>query len=163
MATTSPSAAGVPATACSPPQALRPVAWRCAHARVCLHFCLCITKPMFGVLVWPVLARQRFSVSSGDGELPRHLAFICVCAGLVPVAPAVGAVLAYLRLAHWWPRCGVMCVVSSLAACVVPRLGVASLHLVHCGRLAFLVRVCLRWFPALLSYCLCMPNYCVSL
>ena len=25
------------------------------------------------------------------------------------------------------------------------------------------MRVCLRWFPALVSDCLCMPNYCVSL
>ena len=29
--------------------------------------------------------------------------------------------------------------------------------------LAFLVRVCRRWFPALVSDCLYMPSYCVSL
>ena len=31
------------------------------------------------------------------------------------------------------------------------------------ARLTFLVRVCLLWFPALGSDCLCMPNYCVFL
>ena len=31
------------------------------------------------------------------------------------------------------------------------------------GGLAFLVRVCLRWFPALVSYFLCMLNHHVSL
>ena len=31
------------------------------------------------------------------------------------------------------------------------------------GGLACLVRVCLWWFPALVSDCLCMPGYCVSL
>ena len=41
-------------------------------------------------------------VDSGAGELPQRLVLSCVCAGMVPVAPAVGAVLAYLRLAHWW-------------------------------------------------------------
>ena len=76
---------------------------------------------MFGVLVWPGLARQCLDVLSGAEELPRRLALSCVCAGLVPVAPAVGAVLAYLRLAQWWHTgwCDV-CVVSSLAACTVP-------------------------------------------
>ena len=80
-----------------------------------------MTKPMFGALVWPGLAHQRLDMLSDAGELPRRLAFSCVCAGPVPVAPAVGAVLAYLRLAQWWHTmwCDV-CVVSSLAACIVP-------------------------------------------
>ena len=55
------------------------------------------------------------------GELPRHLAFSCVCAGPVPVAPTVGAVLAYLRLAQRWHTVWFdVYVVSSLAACIVP-------------------------------------------
>ena len=49
---------------------------------------------------------QCLGVLSGAGELPRRLVFSCVCAGLVPVAPAVGTVLgtvlACLRLVHWW-------------------------------------------------------------
>ena len=57
----------------------------------------------------------------GPGELPRCLVFSRVCAGLVPVAPEVGAVLAYLRLAHWWHAVWFyVCVVSSLAACIAP-------------------------------------------
>ena len=44
----------------------------------------------------------NYDVFLGAGELLRRLVFSCVCAGLVPVAPAVGAVLAYLRLVHWW-------------------------------------------------------------
>ena len=31
------------------------------------------------------------------------------------------------------------------------------------GELAFLIRVCLRWFPALVSGCLCMPYQHISL
>ena len=38
---------------------------------------------------------------TGAGELPRRLAFSCVCAGLVPLAP-MGAELPYLRMAQWW-------------------------------------------------------------
>ena len=58
--------------------------------------------------------------SVAQKHAPR-LVFSCVRAGLVPVAPAVGAVLAHLRLAHWWHAvwCDV-CVVSSLAACIAP-------------------------------------------
>ena len=66
-------------------------------------------------------ALQCLDVLSGAGEFPRRLVFSCVCAGLVPVAPAVDAVLSYLRLVHWWH--GVwfdVCVVSSLAACIAP-------------------------------------------
>ena len=60
-----------------------------------------------------------------------------------------------------------VCVVSSLAACIAPRLGGCFLApravwLACAGWLTFLVRVCLCWFPALGSDCLCMPNYCVS-
>ena len=43
-------------------------------------------------------ALQCLDVLSGAGELPRRFGFSCVCAGLVPVAPAVGAVLRYLCL-----------------------------------------------------------------
>ena len=93
----------------------------------------------------PVL--QCLDVLSGAGELPRSLAFSYVCAGPVPVAPAVGAVLAYLRLAECWYAvwCDV-CVVSSLAACIVPSLGVCflaprALLLACVGRLASLVHV----------------------
>ena len=43
-------------------------------------------------------ALQCLDVLSGAGELPRRLVFSCVCTGQVPVAPAEGAVLAYLRL-----------------------------------------------------------------
>ena len=66
-------------------------------------------------------ALQCLDVLSGAGELPRRLVFSCVCAGLVPVAPAVGAVLAYLRLVLWWHAAWFdVCVVSSLAACIAP-------------------------------------------
>ena len=62
-----------------------------------------------------VTKRRRY------GELPRRLVFSCVCAGLVHVAPAVGAVLAYLRLVHWWHAVWFeVCVASSLAACIAP-------------------------------------------
>ena len=64
---------------------------------------------------------QCLDVLLGAEELPRCLVFRRVCAGLVPVAPAVGAVLAYLRLAHWWHAVWRdVCVVSSLAACIAP-------------------------------------------
>ena len=36
-------------------------------------------------------------------------------------------------------------------------------ELASIGGLALLVRVCLRWFPALVSGCLYMPSHCVSL
>ena len=49
------------------------------------------------------------AVFLGAGELPRRLVFSCVCAGMVPVAPAVGAVLvcACGPGGRW---CGLMCV-----------------------------------------------------
>ena len=67
------------------------------------------------------LDEVSLDVLSGAGELPWRIVFRCVCAGLVPVAPAVGAVLAYLRLAPWWRAVWFdVCVVSSLAACMAP-------------------------------------------
>ena len=108
-------------------------------------------------------------VFSGAGELPWRLVFSCVCAGMVPFAPAVGVVLAFLRLVHWWHAVWFdVCVVSSLAACIVPWLGGCFLApravLLACvGGLAFLVRVCLRWLPALVTNCLCMLNHHISL
>ena len=99
-----------------------PLRWHCACVRVCLRPCLCIPQPMFGDLARPSApALQCLNVLSGAAELPWRLVFSYMCAGMVPVAPAVGAVLAYLRLAHWWHAvwCDV-CVVSSLAACIAP-------------------------------------------
>ena len=62
----------------------------------------------------------------------------------------MAAMLAYLRLAHWWHTvwCDV-CMVSSLAACIVPSfrgcfLAPRAVLLACVGRLTFLVRVCLR-------------------
>ena len=43
------------------------------------------------------------------GELPRRLVFSCMCAGMVPVAPAVGAVLV-CACGPGGRRCGLMCV-----------------------------------------------------
>ena len=70
-----------------------------------------------GKLVYSVFrpgqaSRASASVSRrvlGAGELPRRLAFRCMCAGMVPVAPAVGAVLvcACCTGGTW---CGLMCV-----------------------------------------------------
>ena len=49
------------------------------------------------------------AVFLGAGELPRRLVFSCVCAGMVPVAPAVGAVLVR-ACGPGGRRCGLMCV-----------------------------------------------------
>ena len=57
---------------------------------------------MFDVQAWPGLPLQCLDSLSDAGELPQRLVFSCVCAGMLPVAPSAGAVLAYLRLAHWW-------------------------------------------------------------
>ena len=47
---------------------------------------------------------------------------------------------------------------------VVGLLFAARTALLACvGGLAFLIRVCLRWLPALVSDCLCMPSHHVSL
>ena len=120
----------MPATACAPPQALRPVgvALRmraCVLASLPLHNqayirCSGLAKPSASAL-------QCLDVLSGAVELPRRLAFSCVCAGPVPVAPAVGAVLAYLRLAYWWHAvwcdvCGIFasCMYSALIGGLLP-------------------------------------------
>ena len=175
------------------------VGWR--FLCVCLRHCLCINKPILGVQAWPGPALPCLAVFLGAGELPRRLVFSCVCAGMVPVAPSVGAVLV-CACGPGGRRCGLssvlqrdsvvwfdVCVVSSLAACIAPRLGSCflaprAMWLAYVGRLTFLV-VCafdgfllwvwiaydaqlLRlfvthpWFPALGSDCLCI-NYCVSL
>ena len=110
-AATCPSAAGVPATACSPPQALGPVGVVCVRACVLtslpLHHqaytrCSGLAKPRAPAL--PCL-----DVFLSTGELPRRLVFSCVCAGMVPVAPAVGAMLV-CACCTGGTRCGLMCV-----------------------------------------------------
>ena len=57
------------------------------------------------------------AVFLGAGELPRRLIFSCVCAGMVPVAPAVGAVLVCAWRPWWQAVWFDVCVVSSLAVC----------------------------------------------
>ena len=54
-------------------------------------------------------ALQCLDVFLGAGEWPRRLVFSCVCAGMVPVAPAVGAVLV-CACGPGGRRCGLMCV-----------------------------------------------------
>ena len=54
-------------------------------------------------------ALQCLAVFLGAGELPRRLVFSCVCAGMVPVAPAVDAVLV-CACSPRGRRCGLMCV-----------------------------------------------------
>ena len=61
---TCPSAAVVPATVCSPPQALGPVGVVCGRACECLRPCLCINKPILGV--------QALMVSCSGFGLPLH-------------------------------------------------------------------------------------------
>ena len=58
-----------------------PLGWRCPCARVCLRSCRCITKPMLDVLVWPGVARQRFSVTCfrAPGNCPGA-SLLVVCA-----------------------------------------------------------------------------------
>ena len=60
---------------------------------------LCLLRPSAPAL-------QYLGVISGAGGFRRCLAFSCVCAEQVPVAPAVGAALPCLRLGG--TRCGVM-------------------------------------------------------
>ena len=103
-----------PATVSSPPQALGPVGVVCERACVSLRPCLCITKPVLGVrcsgLARPCApALPCLAVFLGAGELPRRLVFSCMCAGMVPVAPAVGAVLV-CACGPGGRRCGLMCV-----------------------------------------------------
>ena len=96
---------------------------------LCVRVCVLASLPLHnytyvrcsGLARPSASALQCLDVLLGAGELPPRLVFSCVCAGLVPVAPAVGAVLAYLRLAHWWHAVWFdVCVVSSLAACIAP-------------------------------------------
>ena len=67
-------------------------------------------------------------VISGAGGLPQHSHFSCACAALVPVAPAVGAVLLYLWLVPRWHRvpCDVR-VACWLDACTAAWLGLCCL------------------------------------
>ena len=57
----------------------------------------------------------------GAGELPRRVVFSCVCAGMVPVEPAVGAVLVCAR-GTGGRRCGLMCVCGIFASCMYSAL-----------------------------------------
>ena len=106
-----PSAAGVPPTACSPPQALGPVGVVCGRA------CVLTSLPLHNqAYTWcSGLARPRapalqcLDVFLGAGELPLRLVFSCVYAGMVPVAPAVGAVLV-CACCTGGTLCGLMCV-----------------------------------------------------
>ena len=76
----------------------------------------------------------------------------------ISVAPGVGGVLPYLCLVSCWHRvrCDV-CVVSWFKL-IGPRC-----IIVCAGGLAFLTRVSLRWFPAVVIDCLCMSTHRVSL
>ena len=76
-------------------------------------------------------ALQCLDVLLGAGELPRRLAFSCVCAELVPVALAVGAVPLCLCLVPRWHkvRCNVS-VVCWFDACTAAWLGDSRLWLV---------------------------------
>ena len=68
----------------------------------------------------------------GAGELPRRLVFSCVCWD--GTCCARGGCRAGLRLRPWWQAVWfAVCVVFSLAACVAPNSGVASLRRVLCG------------------------------
>ena len=92
---------------------LKDLCWGGVRARVCeltslpLHYqaytrCSGLARPCAPAL--PCLA-----VFLGAGELPRRLVFSCVCAGMVPVAPTVGAVL-ICACGTGGTRCGLMCV-----------------------------------------------------
>ena len=102
---------GLSATACSPPQALGPVGVVCGRACVLTSFplhqqadtwCSDLARPRAPAL-------QCLDVFLRAGELPRRLVFSCVCAGMVPVAPAVGAVLVCACCTGGTQR-GLMCV-----------------------------------------------------
>ena len=83
------------------------------RARVCVLSSLLLHQQAYTRC--SVLARARtpalpcLAVFLGAGELPRRLVYSCVCAGMVTVAPAVGAVLvcACGPGGRW---CGLMCV-----------------------------------------------------
>ena len=92
------------------PQALGPVGMVCESACVSLRplplyeqaytWCSGLARPRAPAL-------QCLDVFLGAGELPRRLVFSCVCAGMVPVAPAVGAVLV-CACGPGGRRCGLM-------------------------------------------------------
>ena len=104
---------------------------------------------------------------------PRRLGFSCMCTSWLPVVPVVGAAPLCLCLVPLWHRvrCDVIMVCwldafttawSGIGVGVLPF--VARVALLACvGGLTFIVRVCLEWFPALVSDCVCMPGYCISL
>ena len=78
----------------------------------------------------------------------------------VPVAPAVGTVLASLCLGG--TGCGVMRVwCLGWMHVSRPGWGVSSWGSGSVGR--FLMHVCIRWFAALVSGCLCTPYHRISL
>ena len=89
-AATCPSAAGVPATACSPPQALGPVGVVCGRA--CVHNSLSLHQQAYtwcsGLARPRAPALQCLDVFLGAGELPRRLVFSCVCACLLYTSPS---------------------------------------------------------------------------
>ena len=87
--------------------------WGGVRARVCvltslrLHHQACTRCSGLARPRTPAL--QCLDVFLGAGELPRRLVFSCVCAGMVPVAPVVGAVLV-CACCTGGTRCGLMCV-----------------------------------------------------
>ena len=53
---------------------------------------------------------------------------------------------------------------SDFVTCTAPWFrGVVVCGSCRAGGLALLVRACLRWFTALVSDCVCMPNHTVAL
>ena len=103
----------------------------------------------------------------GAGGLPRRLDFSCVCAGRVPIAPAVGAVLPYLCLVPWWRRvwCDA-CVVSWLDACTA-SLDERLLFAAHAALSGWRF-LCVRAFGGFLLYflvadaCLTITSLCTT-
>ena len=96
------------------------------------YFCRCAQchPPMHNI---PSTRAPSYRPSSVSIPLQCSLFKLSVvCAGPVPVAPAVGAVLHYLCLVPWrhGVRCGA-CLVSWLAACTAAWLGGCCLRLVQ--------------------------------
>ena len=112
-------------------------------------------------------------VLTGARGLPRRLGLSYMCTAWLPVVPVVGAVPLCLCLALRWHRvrcdvrvvCWLDAVTAAWSGIGVGGLPfVARVALLACvGGLAFLMHVCLRWFPALVPACLCIPHNCVSL
>ena len=89
-------------------------------------------------------ALQCLDLLPGAGELPWLLAFFCVCAGPVPVAPAVGAELATM-VAH-----GVgLCVCGIFASCMYSALIGGLLPYTSCSVVG------LHWWAGV--SCACVP------